>query len=53
MSNNPQKNFYKYNLRTLYNYCTNGRNLYKYDLAAETLQAQSLETVSQAHTDHN
>ena len=38
ISNNPQVNLYKYNLGTLYNYCTTGLNLYKYDIAAEPLQ---------------
>ena len=38
MSNNPQVNPYKYNVGTLYNYCTTDLNLYKYDLATESLQ---------------
>ena len=42
--NNPQMSLYKYNLRTLYNYGTTGRNLYKYDLAAEPQKILSLET---------
>ena len=36
--NNPQSNLYKYDLRTIYSYCSTGQNLYKNDLAAEPKQ---------------
>ena len=53
MTNNPQVNLYKYNLGSLYNYCTTGLNLYKYDLAAGPLQVQSLENFLPGIAYHN